>query len=253
MTMRILLAGAAALALAAPAGAQDLPDLDSLMHHLDEMYRSVSSHAVMTMTVERERGTRSLTLESWSLGEDDALIVIREPAREAGTATLRTAEGLWNYAPRADRLIRIPTGLLSENWMGSHFTNDDLVRESSYDEDYETTLSWAEGEGGGPLIRATMTPLPDAPVVYTRIEYLMTSSDWVPTRADYYDQDKLIRSMVFDQVEMVAGKRIPLRMRIVPLDEPGEYTEIVYDVLELDVGVEADLFTRRGLRRVARG
>jgi hypothetical protein len=81
----------------------------------------------------------------------------------------------------------------------------------------------------------------------------MTSSDWVPTRADYYDQDKLIRSMVFDQVEMVAGKRIPLRMRIVPLDEPGEYTEIVYDVLELDVGVEADLFTRRGLRRVARG
>ena len=145
-----------------PTGAQELPSIDDVVDHLDDLYRSNSSHAVMTMTVVRERGTRELTLESWSQGEDDALVVIRAPAREAGTATLMTDEGLWNYAPRADRLIRIPTGLLSESWMGSHFTNDDLMRETSYDDDYESALSWAERDGERHLL-VTMTPRPGAP------------------------------------------------------------------------------------------
>ena len=157
--------GCALLALflrAAPAAPQDLPDVNAVLDYLDDLYRSSSSHALMTMTVVRERGTRELQLESWSIGEDQSLIVIRRPAREAGTATLLSEEGLWNYAPRADRLIRIPTGLLSDSWMGSHFTNDDLVRETSYHDDYEATLVWDEEEGRR-LLHAILTPRPDAP------------------------------------------------------------------------------------------
>lgn len=230
---------------------QELPSVDELMDYLDDLYRSSSSHAVMTMTVERERGTRTLTLESWSLGDDEALIVIREPAREAGTATLRTEEGLWNYAPRADRLIRIPTGLLSDSWMGSHFTNDDLVRETSYREDYETTLSTTERDGE-PYILATLVPKPDAPVVYTRIEYLVEPESWIPIRADYYDEGELVRTMRFDRIQPVNGKRIPMRMTLQPADDPDERTEVLYEELDFDVDLEEDLFTRRGLRRVAR-
>jgi hypothetical protein len=158
----------------APAAGQTLPSIDDVVKHLDELYRYDSSHAVMTMTVVRERGTRELTLESWSRGEDDALIVIRAPSREAGTATLRTREGLWNYAPRADRLIRIPAGLLSEAWMGSHFTNDDLIRDTSYDEDYTSEVSWTTRDGVR-YLQVTMTPKPGAPVVYTRVVFLLTA------------------------------------------------------------------------------
>ena len=111
----------------APAEGQRLPTVRDVVDYIDDLWRSESSHAQMTMTVVRKRGTRTLTVESWSMGDDAALMVIRNPAREAGTATLRTDDGLWNYAPRADRLIRIPSGLLSESWMGSHFTNDDVV------------------------------------------------------------------------------------------------------------------------------
>lgn len=236
---------------AGPAGAQALPSMDEVIDHLDELYRSTSSHSVMTMTVVRERGTRELTLEAWTRGEDDALVVIRTPSREAGTATLMTEEGLWNYAPRADRLIRIPTGLLSESWMGSHFTNDDLMRETSYDDDYDTALSWGERDGERVLV-ATLTPKPDAPVVYTRILFYLTPDDWVPLAEEFYDEGELIRTMTFDQVERVSGKRLPLRMTLVPTDEPDERTVVVYDELQLDVPVDADLFTRRGLRRVAR-
>lgn len=244
--------GAVLVLAASGLSAQEPPDADALMDHLDQLYRAESSRAVMTMTVVKERGTRELTLESWSRGEEEALIVIREPPREAGTATLRTEEGLWNYAPRADRLIRIPTGLLSDDWMGSHFTNDDLVRETSFDEDYETVVEWGEEDGRRVLV-ATLTPRPDAPVVYTRIVYVLTADDWIPLRADYYDGEERVRSMTFDRVETVSGRRIPMRMVLQPADPPDERTEMVYTSLEFDVDVDPELFTRRGLRRVARG
>ena len=243
--------GALLLLSALPASGQEIPDVDAVLDHLDDLYRSSSSHAVMTMRVDRPRGTRELTLESWSRGMDDALIVIRDPAREAGTATLMTDDGLWNYAPRADRLIRIPSGLLSESWMGSHFTNDDLLRETSYREDYTAAADWVDDEGDRAL-RITLTPRPEAPVVYTRVEFWLDER-WVPSRTDYFDGDDLVRTMRYTDVEEVAGRLLPMTLTIVPTDAPEERTVVIYHPLELDLPVDGDLFTRRGLRRVARG
>ena len=242
-----------ALLGAAPSGApaQELPSVELVTRYLDDLYRSSTSYAVMTMTVVRERGTRELTLESWSRGTDEALVVIRSPAREAGTATLRTDDGLWNYAPRADRLIRIPSGLLADSWMGSHFTNDDVLRETSYLDDHETTLAWVT-EGGTRYLKVTMTPEPDAPVVYTRMVFLLVPDVWVPTSTRYFDEGELVRTMTFDRVQTIAGRRIPMRMRLQPADDPDERTEILYERLELDIPVDRELFTRRGLRRVAK-
>jgi len=232
------------------AAAQGLPSVREVVDHLDDLYRSKSSHTIMTMTVVRRRGTRTLTLEGWSRGTDQALVVIRAPAREAGTATLRTDDGLWNYAPRADRLIRIPPGLLAESWMGSHFTNDDLLRETSYLSDHTGTAQWIT-EDGRRLLQVTLIPDPGTPVVYTRLVFLVDADGWTPRRAEYYDQETLTRSMTFDRVETISGKRIPLRLVVQPAAHPEEHTEVVYDRLQLDVPVAADLFTRRGLRRVA--
>jgi outer membrane lipoprotein-sorting protein len=229
-----------------------IPDVNRVMDYIDDLYRSESSHSTMKMTVVRERGTRELEMEAWSEGDDDALIVIRSPAREAGTATLRTKDGLWNYAPRADRLIRIPTGLLSDSWMGSHFTNDDLMRETSYLDDYDAVLSSEEWEGET-YLQATLTPKPEAPVVYSQLVFLITPGDWVPVRSEYYDDGKLVRFMTFDRIQTIAGKQIPMRMTIVPEDKPDESTVVEYLELQLDVPVDDQLFTRQGLRRAARG
>jgi len=229
-----------------------VPDVDQVMDYIDDLYRAQSSYARMRMTVVRERGTRELEMESWSKGDDESLIVIRSPAREAGNATLRTEEGLWNYAPRADRLIRIPSGLLSESWMGSHFTNDDLMRETSYLDDYDAVLGIEEREGVT-YLKATLTPKPEAPVVYSELVFLITTDDWVPVRSEYYDDGELIRAWAFDRIETIAGKKIPMRMTILPEDTPEERTVVEYLRLELDVPVDENLFTRQGLRRTARG
>jgi outer membrane lipoprotein-sorting protein len=253
--MRTMIALVLGVLWTLPAGAaaqqQRLPALDEVITHLDRLYRHDSSNALMTMTVVRERGTRELTLESWSQGKDDALIVIRAPAREAGTATLRTKDGLWNYAPRADRLIRIPTGLLADAWMGSHFTNDDLIRDTSYDDDYVSELAWTTRDGTRHL-QVTMTPKPDAPVVYTRVVFLLTTNDWTPVLTEYFDGARLMRTMRFEDVRTISGRRIPMRMVLQPAGRAGERTVVQYDRLRFDIPVDADLFTHRGLRRVAR-
>jgi outer membrane lipoprotein-sorting protein len=229
-----------------------VPDVEAVMDHIDDLYRSQSSYSVMRMTVVRERGTRELEMESWTQGDDDALIVIRSPAREAGAATLRTEDGLWNYAPRADRLIRIPSGLLSESWMGSHFTNDDLMRETSYLDDYDAVLSTEEREGVE-YLKATLSPKPEAPVVYSELVFLITPGDWVPVRSEYYDDGELVRFMAFEDIQTISGKKVPMRMIIRPMDKPEERTVVEYQELELNVPVDDELFTRQGLRREARG
>ena len=229
-----------------------LPDVDRVMDYIDDLYRSESAYSRMRMTVVRERGTRELEMESWSRGDDEALIVVRSPARDAGKATLRTDEGLWSYGPRADRLIRIPSGLLSESWMGSHFTNDDLMRETSYLDDYDAALSTEERDGVT-YLKATLVPKPDAPVVYSELVFLITREDWVPVRSEYYDDGEMVRAWAFDDIRTISGKKIPMRMTIIPVDKPEERTVVEYLELELDVPVDSQLFTRQGLRRAARG
>lgn len=228
-----------------------LPTVNEVTEKLDELYRSDSSHSTVTMEVLNDRGLRTLELEQWTRGKDDALIVIRSPAREAGTATLKNKEGLWNYAPRADRMIRVPSGMLSDSWMGSHMTNDDLVRESEYDKDFKTSLSWVK-EAGKTYLKATMTPLPKAPVVWEKIEYLLDADDWYPVRADYFDRGKMMRRMEFKDTREVDGRKIPFVMNLLPLDKPGERTTFKYSTLEFDKKVDGDLFSKQGLRRAAK-
>lgn len=230
----------------------EVPEASEIMDKLDDLYRSDSSHAVMTMTVKKPRGTRTLKMESWSKGEEKMLVVIREPAREAGTATLRTEEGLWNYLPRADRLMRIPSGLLSESWMGSHFSNDDLMRETSYEDDYEGKVEAGEHDGEK-VYRLTLTPKPDAPVVYSKLVFLVTRQNWVPLEAQYYDEGEVVRKMVFSKVEEIGGRKLPTVLTLYPEEADGEeMTRMTYEKLEYDVEVSDKTFSRRGLRRRAK-
>ncbi len=236
---------------AAALASGELPDVTTLMDHLNDLYRAENSHAEMTMSIVTANWDRTLSMESWSMGDDLSLVVVRSPARESGTASLKTEEGLWNYAPRADRLMRVPSGMMSEGWMGSHVSNEDLMRESDYVDDYDSTLEW-RGEGDDRTIVVSSVPLPSAAVVYSRIEYTVRAADWVPISTEFYDGDELVRTFAYSDVREVSGLLIPMRMEITPHYAPGESTVMVYDSLEFDVGnIDASTFTPRGLRRVA--
>ena len=251
---RLAICAALALTLALPLHSASadppLPTVQQITQKLDDMYRSRSSHAQMTMKIVTRRFSRTLEVESWSLGEDLSLMVIRKPARESGTATLRTEEGLWNFAPRADRLMRIPSGMLSESWMGSHFTNDDLMRESSWEKDFTTTIGWMD-DSGTRRLQLTAVPKPDAAVVYSKVVFVVDAESWLPLRAEYYDDDEVVRTTHFRDVREFSGRKMPSLMLVVPADKPDESTEVRWDSMTFDGAIQRSLFTPRGLRRAA--
>jgi len=243
----------APLAVAGPALAGDgeaLPTVKEVTERLDALYRSDSSHGTMRMEVVTKHYSRILEMEAWTKGEDLGLVVIRAPAREAGNASLKTEEGMWSYGKRSDRLLRIPPGLLGESWFGSHFTNDDLMRESSYTKDYETTIARVVDEGEDRLV-LRMIPRPDTAIVYTKLEYFVTPDTLLPVRLDFYDKDTVIRRMHFEDVKDLGGRRIPSVLRLVPTDKPKEHTTVTYVEMTFDGPVPARTFTPQGLRRAA--
>ena len=223
-------------------GAKEARDL---VRRVETQYQGVSSHAVSVMRVVTDRWNREMTLEMWSKGRDRFLVRILEPKKDEGVASLKIGNEMWNYLPNIDRLVKIPSSMMGENWMGSHLTNDDLVKENQIDELYDLTLKKTGGTA-----EVTGVPKPEAAVVWGRILYIIDIERLIPLSIRYYDEDNtLVRTITFDDVRKVSGRWIPLRMLVRPEDKPGERTEFVYKELRFDVNLPDDFFSLRSLRR----
>ena len=226
-----------------------LSDATEIVDCVDRIMRGESSRGVSTMEVVTENWSRAMEMQVWSLGTDYALVRILSPRKDAGTATLKARNEIWNYLPRVDRTIKIPASLMSASWMGSHFTNDDLVKESRLIEDYEITLAYEGDRDGVEVWEFDLVPRPEAPVVWGRISYQVRKSDTMPVYARYYDEDgELVRTMTFFDYRELGGRLVPAAMRIVPEDKPGEFTEFRYSELEFDVDLDEAFFSLRRLR-----
>ena len=220
-----------------------------IVDQVDQLLRGESSEARIAMEIETANWSRTLEMEVWSLGTDFALVRVLSPAKEAGTATLKADQEVWNYLPRVDRTIKVPPSLMMGSWMGSHVTNDDLVKESRLIEDYHIEISFEGTRDGIQVWEFSLTPRPDAPVVWGRIVEEVRKADMMPTWVHYYDEDEtLIRTMIFEEFQVMGGRMVPARMTIRPEDKPEERTVILYESLEFDVGLEESFFSLRNLR-----
>ena len=196
-----------------------------------------------------EHWARSLEMEVWSLGTEHSLVRVNSPAREAGTATLKAGQEVWNYLPRVDRTIKVPPSLMMGAWMGSHFTNDDLVKESRIIDDYDFEISFEGLRDGMEVWEFVMTPRPEAPVVWGRIEEQVRKADLMPIWVRYYDEDgTLMRTLTFSDYRTMGGRLVPAVMRVIPADKPEESTVLVYHELEFDVELTEEYFSLRNLR-----
>lgn len=221
-----------------------------IVDRVDRLLRGDSSVGKMKMTVATRRWRREMTLALWSEGTEKVLVKVLEPRKEAGTATLKVGSDIWNYLPKIDRTIRIPTSMMMAAWMGSHFTNDDLVKESRLIRDYEIQLSFEGSRDSVAVYEFTLTPLPEAPVVWGKIMIEVRKADLMPAWARYYAEDgQLKRSMTFSDYRVLGGRLVPAVMRMVPEDKPEEYTEIRYTELQFDVQLPGDTFSLAALRK----
>jgi len=245
-----------ALFISAPCSAQEPSgflkggelDIEAVVKHFEDLYRSDSSISIVDLTVTRPRRTRTMTMKVWTRGRDKALIVIQEPARVAGTATLKVEANLWNYLPRIKRTIRIPPSMMLASWMGTDFTNDDLVRESSYIDDYAYRLAGRSDDPAGWMVRFEAKP--ELVGLWSRIELILSEDGTIPLQARYYDRrERLSRTMRWDEVRVFDSRRIPARLTLEPEDEVGHKTEMHYRTIRFDVDVPEATFSLSFLER----
>jgi hypothetical protein len=157
--------------------------VEELIHHVDRLWRGDTSQAVMTMAVKTQRYERTMTMESWSRGKDYSLVVIREPIKDRNVATLKVQDNIWNYLPKINRVTKVPSSMMSGSWMGSHFTNDDLVKESTFEDDYTSTISFEGTRDGRPVYEVTSLAKPDAAVVWGKVVTLFDQKSLAPASA----------------------------------------------------------------------
>ncbi len=225
-------------------------DAKEIMDRVDRLLRGNTSHGTVEMTVVNRRWQRSLALEIWSEGTEKALIRILRPKKEEGTATLKVGPNMWNYLPKIDRIIRVATSMMMGSWMGAHFTNDDLVKESRLIRAYDISVTFQGERDGMPVYEFLLVPLPEAPVVWGKITFQVRSDNLMPIWSRYFDESgELKRTMTFLDFKEMGGRLVPARMRLEPADEEGEYTEMIYQNLEFDLAIPRGTFSLSSLRR----
>jgi hypothetical protein len=230
---------------------QDLPeppDVKDLLRDYDEMYESTGTLGQIEIVIVKPKKTRTMRLRSWSKGEEKALLVVEVPARDAGMATLKVENNLWNYLPKISRTIRVPPSMMMGSWMGSDLTNDDLVRDSSYEEDYASEFMGHSADPPG--WRVSLNARPGVVGLWNRVEMVFSCDDSLPVQAQYFDRkDRLSRTIRFEEVKDYGERRIPTFITVIPEREEGRRTELRYLYLEFDLELDDGLFSLRQLER----
>ena len=247
----VVLACTVASGLAVATAAEEpLRSARAILDRVDDLFRGSSAHGEMTMTITTAHWTRALALEFWSRGTDRTLVRILAPTKEKDTATLRVGNELWNYLPKVKRVIKLPSSMMSASWMGSHFTNNDLVKESRMAEDYTFEQTFVGARDGEEVIEVTCLPKPDAAVVWGKVIVRVRRSDDLPLAIPYYDERmQLARTMTFSDFKTLGGRLLPSKMTVVPADKPTESTVVRYDSIEFDPPLDDETFSLRNLQR----
>lgn len=240
--------------LAAPACAgstaeRSSPEVRVLLDKVDRLYRSDRSWAEIEMKVVTPEWSRTLSMDFWTEGLDKTFIRINSPARDAGAATLRKGNEMWNYFPKINKVMKIPPSMMMGSWMGSDFTNDDLVKESTLMDDYYG--EFFKPEKPDPALHyIRLKPGRETVSLWGAIELQLRRKDLLPVREDYYDEKgRLQRKMVFSEIAELGGRLLPLVMSMEPVSKKGHSTTIRYLKADFDGKLPRDTFTLRNLQR----
>lgn len=216
-----------------------------VIDEMEQLYRGDSSHAIMTMKVETPHYERVLKMEAQSLGRDYAFFRFLSPKKDRGIATLKRDQEMWNYFPKINKVIKVPPSMMMGSWMGSDFSNDDLVKETTLIDAYHLSL-----EETGDNYHVTLTPKEQTVTVWGKIEYIVSKSPLLPVSQIFYDDNgERIRRLDFREPKFYDGKLMPSIMEMIPLKKKGHRTLIIYDELTFNPpDVNEQTFSLRNLK-----
>lgn len=222
-----------------------------IVQKTEDKLRGTQSTGEMTMTIVRPGWTRTIGMKSWSRGTEKSLILITSPARDKGTVFLKKDREIYNWIPSIERTVKLPPSMMMQSWMGSDFTNDDLVQESSLVGDYTHRITGEEEIRGFAVWEITLTPKPNAPVVWSKVVLHISKSDYLHLRTEFYDEDGDLVSVLegFD-IQELGGRTLPARLVMTPADNPKQQTILQYQVLSFEQNIPEHYFTTQYMKRL---
>jgi outer membrane lipoprotein-sorting protein len=239
----------ALVSLAQVSQAADGQKAQDVVDKVARLFSSQSSVATMEMQITKEGEQRTMSMQFSSLGEWKILVRILRPLEDAGTAILKIGYRSWLYLPKSKRTVEMPASMMMTSWMGSHFTLDDLVDQGRLTKDYAIATSFEGPRDGVAVSEYTLTPKPDAAVVWGKIIMEVRQADLMPIWQRYYDEDgKLVRELSFSEYKTVSGRLIPTRLVMRPLDQAGEQTTITYENIVFDAPISEGTFSLENLK-----
>ena len=236
------------LAMHVASAAAESPRFESgpaLINYLDQLYQGQSSEAQMVMEIKTPDYERRLVFKGMTQGDDHAYFQILEPKKDRGIASLMRGEEMWNFLPKINRVVKVPPSMMMNSWMGSDFTNDDLVKQSTLTDLYSVDL-----EEKADTYLVTLLPKEATVTVWGKITFEVTKVPLLPKTQTYFDEKgEAIRVLRFSDNRQFGERLLPGKLEMTSLRKPGHQTMITYDTLALDVDVPSEIFTLQYLRR----
>ncbi len=245
MRQSLLILALVALPMTSAAGATEAKEIvRAAINH----WRGLSSYSEMTMTIHRPDWERSMSMRAWTEGDDRSLVRITAPARDRGNGTLMDGNRMWTFSPKVNRVIKVPSSMMNQSWMGSDFSNKDVSRADDIIDQYEHTLISEKESDGHIVYEIESVPLEDAAVVWGK-EMLTIRDDFVVLEHRFYDQDGLlVKALKSLDIGEMGGRVIAARQRMAKVETEDEWTEIRVDTVEYDIELADNLFTLSNLR-----
>jgi len=246
MRSHVLIVGLLSIALAR--AADEGPDATSIVRAAIDHWRGVSSVTVMTMVIHRPDWERSMTIRGWTKGDEKSLVRVLEPKKDRGTGTLIDADNMWTFSPKINRVIKVPSSMMGQSWMGSDFSNNDIARVDDIIDQYDHSIAGTEEVDGMTVYEIESVPHEDAPVVWGK-EVLRIRADHVVFEHRFYDQDgELVKTLKSLEIGEMGGRVVAISQRMSKTESPDEWTEITVDSVDYDVELRDSLFTLSNLR-----
>jgi outer membrane lipoprotein-sorting protein len=226
-------------------------DAREIVKKADERARGKTSIASITIQTVRPKWSREMTVKSWTKGKDWVIILVTAPAKDKGVVYLKRKKEVWNWIPTIERNIKLPPSMMSQSWMGTDFTNDDLVKEASIVEDYNHSLIGDTIIEGRTCYKIQMLPKPAAAVVWGKLLMCIDKKDLLMLQVKYFDEDGiLINTMLASDVKMFGSTLLPARLEMIPANKTGNKTILIYNSLQFDKAIDDNFFTTQHMPKV---
>lgn len=217
----------------------------------DEKVRGKTNQSLMEMEIVRPTWKRNISMKGWANGLDYSMTYITGPARDKGQVFMKRKTEMWNWMPTIGRMIKIPASMMSQGWMGSDYTNDDILKESSIVVDYNHSIAGEESVEDFDCYKIEMLPKEEAAVIWSKVYKWITKDEFIQIKSEYYDEDdELVKSDFGYDFREMDGRLIPSRIEIVPEGEEGKKTILYIREIEFDVELDPSFFSQQNMKRI---